>query len=41
VALTGYAQPDDRERAREAGIDAHVAKPPDVEALSRALWPAG
>jgi CheY-like chemotaxis protein len=37
VALTGYAQPEDRERAREAGFDAHVAKPPDLEELERQL----
>jgi PAS domain S-box-containing protein len=27
VALSGYAQPEDRQRATEAGFDAHVAKP--------------
>jgi PAS domain S-box-containing protein len=37
VALTGYAQPEDRERAREAGFDAHFAKPPDLPALHRLL----
>ncbi|HEX9243737.1 MAG TPA: ATP-binding protein [Anaeromyxobacter sp.] len=37
VALTGYAQPEDRQRALEAGFDAHLAKPPDPEALARAL----
>jgi PAS domain S-box-containing protein len=37
VALSGYAQPEDRQRALEAGFDAHVAKPPDPEALLRAL----
>jgi PAS domain S-box-containing protein len=37
VALTGYAQPEDRERARGAGFDAHVAKPPDPAALARML----
>jgi CheY-like chemotaxis protein len=25
VALTGYAQPEDRERPREAGFDAHLS----------------
>jgi signal transduction histidine kinase len=33
VALSGYAQPEDRERARQAGFDAHVAKPPDTDVL--------
>jgi PAS domain S-box-containing protein len=37
VALTGYAQPEDRQRARDAGFDAHVSKPPDVEKLMNAL----
>lgn len=27
VALTGYGQPEDRRRAREAGFDEHLAKP--------------
>jgi CheY-like chemotaxis protein len=27
IALTGYARPEDRERALEAGFDLHVAKP--------------
>lgn len=33
VAISGYAMEEDRERARLAGYDAHVAKPVDVEAL--------
>src|SRR5256714_586866 len=33
VAISGYAMEEDRERARHAGYDAHVAKPVDVEAL--------
>jgi CheY-like chemotaxis protein len=33
VALSGYAQPEDRERARAAGFDAHLAKPPETAAL--------
>jgi PAS domain S-box-containing protein len=37
VALSGYAQAEDVRRAREAGFDAHVAKPPDVEELARLL----
>lgn len=37
VALTGYAQPEDRLRARQVGFDAHVAKPPDLTLLARLL----
>jgi len=33
VALTGYAQPEDQRRARDAGFDAHLGKPPDLPAL--------
>ncbi|MDQ3031483.1 MAG: PAS domain S-box protein [Myxococcota bacterium] len=33
VALTGYGQQGDRERAREAGFDAHLVKPVDDSAL--------
>jgi CheY-like chemotaxis protein len=37
VALTGYAQPEDRERAIEAGFDVHLPKPPTPEMLARVL----
>jgi signal transduction histidine kinase/ActR/RegA family two-component response regulator/HAMP domain-containing protein len=37
LALTGYAQPDDALRAREAGFDAHLTKPVDLEILRDAL----
>jgi len=37
VALTGYSQPEDRRRAREAGFDAHLVKPVDPADLSRVL----
>jgi CheY-like chemotaxis protein len=37
VALTGYAGPDDVAKAKEAGFDAHLAKPPTVDAVERAL----
>jgi CheY-like chemotaxis protein/two-component sensor histidine kinase len=37
VALTGYAQPDDRRRAAAAGFDAHLAKPPPAEEIAAAL----
>jgi PAS domain S-box-containing protein len=33
VALSGYAQPEDRQQAREAGFDEHLAKPPDIDRL--------
>jgi PAS domain S-box-containing protein len=33
VALSGWAQPEDRARARDAGFDAHVAKPPELDRL--------
>ncbi|HMF57191.1 MAG TPA: response regulator [Pyrinomonadaceae bacterium] len=33
VAISGYAMEEDRERARRAGYDAHVAKPVDIEEL--------
>lgn len=33
VALSGYTQPAHRQRARDAGFDAHVAKPPDFDEL--------
>ncbi len=36
VALTGWGQESDRRRTKEAGIDHHLVKPVDVEAL-RAL----
>jgi PAS domain S-box-containing protein len=38
IALTGYAQPEDVRRAKDAGFDAHLAKPPDPDELARALW---
>ena len=33
VALTGYGQAEDIERAMEAGFDAHIAKPVDFDTL--------
>lgn len=33
IAVTGYGQPEDRERTRAAGFDAHLVKPVDVPAL--------
>ena len=37
VALTGYGTPEDRQRALDAGFDAHVAKPVDNETLASLL----
>ena len=37
IALTGYGQPDDVKRAREAGFDAHLLKPIDPDALAKVL----
>ena len=37
VALTGYARPEDLQRAREAGFDRHLAKPASLEALEEVL----
>ena len=37
IALTGYGQPEDRRRSMEAGFDAHLVKPIDLERLLRAL----
>jgi len=33
VALTGYARPEDEQRARDAGFDAHLAKPPSIQQI--------
>jgi PAS domain S-box-containing protein len=37
VALSGYALPEDMERAREAGFERHLAKPPDLKMLEQML----
>jgi CheY-like chemotaxis protein len=37
IALSGYAQPEDRLRAHEAGFDAHVPKPPDLDELMKVI----
>jgi PAS domain S-box-containing protein len=37
VALTGYAQPADRDKAREAGFDEHLAKPADMARIQALL----
>jgi CheY-like chemotaxis protein len=37
IAITGYAQREDVERAREAGFDAHLPKPAPLERLDELL----
>jgi two-component system CheB/CheR fusion protein len=37
VALSGYALPEDVQRASQAGFDQHLAKPPNLDTLERAL----
>ena len=37
IAVTGYGQPDDREKSRAAGFDAHLVKPIDFETLRKLL----
>jgi signal transduction histidine kinase/ActR/RegA family two-component response regulator len=37
VALTGYAQPEDKRRTAEAGFHEYLAKPPSIERLAEVL----
>lgn len=37
VAISGHDSPQDRKRGREAGFDAHVAKPADAHMLESIL----
>ena len=37
VAVTGYGQPQDVQKAMEAGFDEHLTKPIEVDAVSRLL----
>jgi len=37
IALTGYGQPEDRERVREAGFDLHLVKPVHPDQLNAIL----
>jgi CheY-like chemotaxis protein len=34
IAVSGYGQPEDRQRSREAGFDYHLVKPVDQAALT-------
>jgi CheY-like chemotaxis protein len=40
VAMSGYGQAEDRERAAQAGFDSHITKPASVEEIQAALSPA-
>jgi CheY-like chemotaxis protein len=37
IALTGYGQPEDRQKAEEAGFDEHLVKPVSIADLERVL----
>jgi CheY-like chemotaxis protein len=37
IAVSGYGQPEDRQRSREAGFDEHLVKPVQQESLVLAL----
>jgi PAS domain S-box-containing protein len=37
IALTGYGQPEDKQRALEAGFDEHLVKPVEIDILERAI----
>ncbi|MEM5373492.1 hypothetical protein V4C53_47405 [Paraburkholderia azotifigens] len=37
IALTGYGQPEDRARTREAGFDFHLVKPARPEEILNLL----
>ena len=37
IAMTGWGQPEDRTKTREAGFDAHLVKPVDLDRLTAAL----
>ena len=37
IALTGCGQPEDRRRTAEAGFDAHLIKPVELDALENML----
>jgi hypothetical protein len=37
VAVTGWGHEDDRRRTRDAGFDAHLVKPVDLDEVERHL----
>jgi CheY-like chemotaxis protein len=40
IALSGYGMESDAQRSLDAGFDAHLTKPVDIQALERALNPS-
>lgn len=40
IALTGYGQPEDKQRALDVGFDAHLVKPVNATALAVAIAPS-
>ena len=41
IAVTGYGQPEDQDRSRSAGFDAHLVKPVELEHLGRVIAQLG
>jgi len=41
IALTGYGQPQDKQRAQDAGFDLHIVKPVDLDHLTTLIANAG
>jgi CheY-like chemotaxis protein len=37
IAITGYGQPLDHQRSKDAGFDAHLVKPVDLATVQRAI----
>lgn len=37
IALSGYGQPEDKEKSKSAGFDLHLVKPADFDALLKLL----
>jgi CheY-like chemotaxis protein len=37
IALTGWSQPEDRQRAYESGFDLHISKPMNIDKLMEVL----
>ena len=37
IAVSGYAQPEDKERSAAAGVSTHLVKPVDFAVLKKAL----
>jgi CheY-like chemotaxis protein len=37
IAITGFGQPEDRQKAIEAGFDAHLVKPVSLSELTKVL----